>query len=530
MNPWSQESRYGAWTSNLATQAEEAQRALRERPSVSIRARLTLGFSAWFVLSLGLVIASIVTISRIEEKLYFTEAADRYTFEVQQARRFEKNYFLYHTNLADALEHVHNAQGILDRDQDNIESVIGGSGFLGMADHLRRYEGLLTRLQELDREEGAAALPEYGEIEAGLRDHGAEMVAVAEDLVRMERAAVDSMLLISQRIPLGFIVLLTLLIAYLAFFITRQILAPLSRMMETAERVAEGDFTPITPRRKYHDEFSHLAIAMNHMMHQLAHRHDLLVQAHKLKAVGTLTAGVAHELNNPINNIMLTAASLQEDYEELPDEDRLEMVDDLVGESERAQRIVRNLLDFARESNIETGAIEPERLVRETLQLATNQIRLSNVKVAGEIEENLPPIRGDFQQLTQVFLNIVFNALEAMPDGGTLSISLGSTKIKDTGREEYVSFRFTDSGTGMPEHVQRNIFDPFFTTKPAAKGTGLGLSVSLGIIQQHGGDIRVKSEPGEGTTFAVLLPMAKVPADILEEQDHDEAPIPADAD
>jgi len=290
-------------------------------------------------------------------------------------------------------------------------------------------------------------------------------------------------------------------------FIARQMLAPLRRMMVTADRVAQGDFTPITPVRRYHDEFSRLAVAMNHMMIQLAHRQELLVQAHKLKAVGTLTAGVAHELNNPINNIMLTAAALQEDYGDLDDDERMEMVDDLVGESERAQRIVRNLLDFARESNIQTNAIQPQRLVEETLQLATNQIKLAKVKVRGELDENLPLLHGDFQQLVQVFLNLVLNALDAMHGGGILTISISNPRGGD-----YVAFRFTDTGTGMPDHVLKSIFDPFFTTKPGAKGTGLGLSVSLGIVQQHGGDIQVQSEPGKGSPFTVLLPVAKVPA------------------
>ena len=168
-------------------------------------------------------------------------------------------------------------------------------------------------------------------------------------------------------------------------------------------------------------------MAMNHMMMQLVRRHEMLVQAHKLKAVGTLTAGVAHELNNPINNIMLTAETLREDYEDLPDEERLDMVNDLVAQSERAQKIVRNLLDFARESEIESEAHEVQDLIEDTLRLATNQIKLAKVKVKGDLAPNLPPVYGDRQQLEQVFLNIVLNALDAMPEGGTLSISCNST-------------------------------------------------------------------------------------------------------
>jgi signal transduction histidine kinase len=226
-----------------------------------------------------------------------------------------------------------------------------------------------------------------------------------------------------------------------------------------------------------------------------------------------LTAGVAHELNNPINNIMLTAETLREEYEDLPPEERLDMVNDLVAQSERAQKIVRNLLDFARESELESEAHEVEDLIADTLRLATNQIKLAKVKVKGDLAPNLPPVYGDHRQLEQVFLNIVLNALDAMPKGGTLDISCNKTRDR-----ELVSVEFADTGVGIPEHRISDVFDPFFTTKPDAKGTGLGLSVSLGIIRQHGGDIEVKSEVGKGTTFTVLLPVAKVPAEISDEK------------
>jgi signal transduction histidine kinase len=284
-------------------------------------------------------------------------------------------------------------------------------------------------------------------------------------------------------------------------------------MMEASRRIADGDMTPIRPGKRYRDEFSRLAMAMNHMMMQLVRRHEMLVQAHKLKAVGTLTAGVAHELNNPINNIMLTAETLREEYEELPEEERLDMVNDLVAQSERAQKIVRNLLDFARESEIESEAHEVQDLIEDTLRLASNQIKLAKVKIKGDLAPNLPPVYADRRQLEQVFLNIVLNALDAMPEGGTLSISCNNTRDR-----ELVSVEFTDTGVGIPEHRISDVFNPFFTTKPDAKGTGLGLSVSLGIIRQHGGNIEVKSEVGRGTTFSVLLPVAKVPAEIVDDE------------
>ncbi len=509
-------------TEDPFAQARKAQQAFRTRPHVSLRTRLIAGSLAWFLFTLVLAVVSIVNLSRLANKLLFTEAIDRYTFEIQQARRFEKNYFLYRANLPDALEHVHNAQEELNRERPSIESVIGIPGMESMEGNLRAYEELLSRLQVLDETPEPSATEEYSALEAGLRDNGAMIVMEAEELVEGERQAAAAMLAISQRIPLAILLVLVGVIVYTAYLIRTQMLAPLNRMMLATQRIASGDFTPIKPVRKYHDEFSHLAVAMNTMMFQLAHRQDLLVRAHKLKAIGTLTAGIAHELNNPINNLMITASTLQEDFQDLDEEDRLDMVNDLVAESERAQRIVRNLLDFARESTIQLQPLNPQRLVEETLRLAANQIKLAKVKVRGEVDSNLPPVYGDFQQLTQVFLNIVLNALDAMPGGGTISIAIRIARSRDQ-----IEIEFTDTGIGMPEQVVKNIFDPFFTTKSGTKGTGLGLSVSQGIIRQHGGDILVKSEPGTGTTFTVQLPVAMVPAVIPEsdEPDFEDLPI-----
>lgn len=486
----------------------EAQRALKERPSFSIRSRIIMGFLMLFLLSLGISITSVIMLTRIQSKLVFLESASSCTFEIQQARRFEKNYFLYRTNLDDAWAHVHRARVILGQDREEMANVVGAANFETMARHVERYEELLSRLTTAD-EKSEADAPLYEQIEEELREHGAEMVAVAEQLLAKERETVEIMLRASKRILIFFLPVLFVVIVYLANFIARQMLQPLNRLMAATRRIADGDFTPITPRRRYRDEFSELAMALNHMMHQLAHRQELLVQSHKLKAVGTLTAGVAHELNNPINNIMLTAYMLEEDYVDLQDEERLDMVRDLVDQAERSRTIVRNLLDFARESEIKTDLLQIVDLIEEILQLTSNEIKHSKVRVVRRLAANLPPFHGDRQQISQVFLNLVLNAVDAMPDGGTLAIT---TQVAD--ERDYIKVEIADTGVGIPKHVLDNIFDPFFTTKPTGKGTGLGLSVSLGIIRRHGGDIRVRSLTNKGTTFTVLLPTAKIPARI----------------
>jgi signal transduction histidine kinase len=316
------------------------------------------------------------------------------------------------------------------------------------------------------------------------------------------------MIYLSKLGPMLFLLFLLVLMIFSANFIARQMIRPLKVLMDATQRIADGDIaTPIMPVRRYRDEFTELSLAMNTMMDQLAQHQEQLIKAHKLKAVGTLTAGVAHELNNPINNIMLTAAMLQEDYLEIDDTERLDMIKDLVDEADRSQKIIRNLLEFAREQEIDTQLLQLDDIVEESLQLVANQLKLYKVKIERRFANNLGPISGDKQQLTQVFLNLALNAIDAMPDGGTLAIET------DTIREgSFLKVDFTDSGTGIADHIKHHIFDPFFTSKPQGKGTGLGLSVSLGIIRKHGGDILVDSRIGEGTTFSVLLPMAKIPA------------------
>jgi signal transduction histidine kinase len=493
-----------AGAATLDTLSEEAQRALRDRPSLTIRTRLSIGLIAWFAVSVGLTFVSILLIGRVQAKLRMVDAVDLYTFEIQQARRFEKNYFLYHTNLGDAIDQAQEAQRILERERRSMATVIGDASVAAMRDRVHRYEILLSGLPALDAAGDTARMQE---IEAELRVHGGAMVSEAEQLATEERTSVEKMLVMSQHIALVSLVALVGMIVLLAAFVARQMLAPLGRIVLATRRIADGDLTPITPRRKYHDEFSELASAINHMTHELVRRQRLLVQSHKLTAIGTLTAGVAHELNNPINNLMLTAAALEESYDELDDAEKLELVADLVSESERARDIVRNLLDFARESEVALTPLVVEDVIGDTLQLAANQVRLAKVKVRGEVEENVPAVYGDRHQLTQVFLNLVLNALDAMPEGGTLTISVEKS---DDGN--FVEIGFADTGVGIQEQHLHSIFDPFFSTKKHARGTGLGLSVSKGIVEQHGGDIRVETEVRRGTTFTVSLPVARVPA------------------
>ncbi len=497
-------------TQARATDAEltdKVDRALLERPGFSIRARLALVFLLFFALSAGITIGTWMILNRLETRLQFIEIADQFNNEVLQARRFEKNFFLYGTNLEDVLEHIDAADLHLSSSKLEFGSIVGLGPLERLEAHLRRYRELVAQLQGLEAPGTADASARRSEIEATLRTHGAELVSSALELAQRERNTVRTLLQVTKGAPVAFLLLILLVSVYSADFLSRHIIRRLNRLMEVTRRIGQGDRSLIVPVRKYRDEFTNLVVALNHMMVEVEHRHQVMVQSHKLRAVGRLTAGVAHELNNPINNIMLTAAMLQEDYGALSDPERLEMIRDLQEQAERSRKIVRNLLDFAREGEVEMGRLEVRDIVAESLLLVANQLKLSRVKTVVDLPDNLPPVNGDRQYLSQVFVNLALNAVDAMPQGGVLRVH---ADLPDGGG--FLAVHVSDTGSGIPDHVKQSIFDPFFTTKATGKGTGLGLSVSLGIVKSHGGDIRVRSRLGEGTTFSVLLPVLQVPA------------------
>lgn len=477
----------------------EADRALKERPTFSIRTRLILTFSLILLLPLVITVWAISILADVHDKILFLEVADDYKVEIQQARRFEKNFLLYGTNLDDAREHARAAQRLTAENTEMFRKVVGVEVLEAMNRHLAEYMRLLNAL-------GSGDTATY---EGKLRDHGAEMLKLAQDFVVKERKLVHQKLSLTRRMPLIFLGVIFLLGVVVAAFLARQIIGNLSRFLGYTERIATGDFTPITPTRKYRDEFSKLALWINRMVRELDRQHRILVESHKLRAMGTLVAGVAHELNNPMNNILLTASVLQDEYDSLTDEEKTDMIGDVIGQAERTKRIVANLLDFARESETKVEALHIRTLLDETAKLVGNQIRLKKVQLIIDLPEDVPPVHGDRQLLSQAFMNLILNALEALPEKGTIHIGAGSEW-----REGFLPVDVSDNGPGMPDHILSRIFDPFFTTKPKGRGTGLGLSVSRGIIRKLGGYLLVKSEVGKGTTFTVELPITTIPSEV----------------
>jgi len=233
---------------------------------------------------------------------------------------------------------------------------------------------------------------------------------------------------------------------------------------------------------------------------ELIRKQSLLIQSEKLASLGKLSAGVAHELNNPLTGILNFSSFIKDACR---GQQALERdIDVVIRETERCRKIIKGLLDFARQSQPEEKKDDILAVLKKTVSLVENHKDFKNVEIVKDFSASLPLIMFDKDQVQQVFMNLIVNAQEAMPEGGKLYIRAGVSADRKS-----VEIEFTDTGAGILEENLDKIFDPFFTTKEM--GTGLGLSISLGIIENHGGKLDVKSRPGQGATFHVRLPVEK---------------------
>ncbi len=235
---------------------------------------------------------------------------------------------------------------------------------------------------------------------------------------------------------------------------------------------------------------------------RLRENQEQLIQAEKLTSLGQLAASVAHEINNPLAGILVYTQLLAKkiNSDKLTKESATEYLSKMETELTRSSRLIRNLLDFARQSPPRFWEVDINEVINRSFELASHSAELQHVQVIKELEPALPKISADFDQLQQVCTNLIMNAIQAMPKGGKLTIRTSADKTQ-------VKIKVQDTGVGISPENMRKLFTPFFTTKREVKGVGLGLAVSYGIIQRHDGRVEVKSKEGEGTTFTVYLPL-----------------------
>ncbi len=234
-----------------------------------------------------------------------------------------------------------------------------------------------------------------------------------------------------------------------------------------------------------------------------------LLQSEKMVSLGQLAASVVHEVNNPLAGIMVYVKLFQKKHREkkIQEESTEKQLQKMEKELDRTTRIIRNLLTFARQSDPSISPNDINKIIDAALLLVRNQINLENIRLEKNFDLDLPQVLADFEKIEQVLINIILNAIQAMPEGGNLAITTSVAKntiVGDT-RKDTVRIDIKDTGIGIPKENLKKLFTPFFTTKEKGKGVGLGLSVVHGIIGKHKGKIEVESEQDVGTTFSIYL-------------------------
>jgi two-component system NtrC family sensor kinase len=290
-------------------------------------------------------------------------------------------------------------------------------------------------------------------------------------------------------------VLLAILIAIpLAWSIAR----PLTELAQATREVAEGNWSVRVPASG-RGETGVLAQSFNTMVETLQETQEQLIQQEKLASVGQLAAGVAHEINNPLGTILLYADILHKETAE-NNQQQQEDLEMIMREANRCKVIVNDLLNFSRQNEMLTQETDLNGLLQSLATEAAKQDLYQQIELVTDLEPNLPLIQADPFQLHQVFLNLMNNAAEAMPDGGELILRTYLDPM-----DGFVTVEVQDNGMGISEENMKKLFTPFFTTKPIGKGTGLGLAIVYGIVKMHRGQIQVQSQTGQGTTFTVRL-------------------------
>ncbi len=290
----------------------------------------------------------------------------------------------------------------------------------------------------------------------------------------------------------------------LLLLVVRSISRPLQRIALAAVKVTDGEYGTEVDLRKSNDEIGLLANSFNEMsrkmaadIDQLRKMNDQLMRSDRLAAIGTLAAGVAHEVNNPLAAISSLIQILRKEEANAKNSEELKLISEQIA---RIKRVTKDLTDFARVRPAAKSMIDVNDVVRSSLRLANFDAGFQKLKVETDLDETVTQIFADPDQLQQVFLNLFLNAKDAMPGGGELS-------IQTTFEDNSIVVRITDTGIGIDEITSKQIFDPFFTTKPAGQGTGLGLAVCYGIITAHAGTIEVHTNSSGGTTFELRFPV-----------------------
>lgn len=434
-----------------------------------------------------------------EKKLEVLEFSYQIQNGILESRRLEKNYFLYGND-----DFLHENLQIVNTTMDICRKLTAGDKNLLVSAKLKDLEAHLAAYGErISRLFSSLNSAERDALVADIRQSGKRISDISEQVVFFEKNQIHLMIgqlrqqLISwSSIAILIGIMLAIIMVYLVF-------KPLSLIKQAAEAIARGRFVKVDVLNT-RDEIQQVMEAFNIMVSELERRQDQLIQAEKLSSLGTLTAGVAHQLNNPLNNISTSCQIAIDEFTSGDEKIQQQMLHNIEQETLRARDVVKNLLEFARTQKFAPQQAALAEVVHKSILLAKSQIR-PDIGMTVDIPADLV-LPMDVQRMQEVFINLIINATQAIDRQGQITIRAAL----DVATGEVV-IEIQDNGQGIPEKNLARIFDPFFTTKEVGVGTGLGLSVVYGIVQQHRGSIAVQSKAGQGTSFFIRLPGAGSP-------------------
>ena len=518
---------------------------------MSLKKKITLGFLISAFIIAILATFEYINFIEIKKEIRHLELTDTIRSKSLQLRRHEKNFFLYGMpDAAEESEAIHkylrelntvldgnDKAGKLSRLKKHI--IEYGARFnkiessvKNITDELEKIKGSyagydkffpLIELTFMERPEQAAKflgkvflLPPGHKLVAGLnglysdiqilRKEGEEIINISKELDRAARENVEAVIHMSQIAILIFFPLFLVVGIGMLFFISNNVVNRLKLLIGLAEKTGKGDYFHI-PVSSHKDEVGVLIREFNDMENQLSRREEEiekknkeLLQSRKLAAIGTLASGVAHELNNPLNNIYISAQVLMKEAGDSCSLTARETVNDILGQTLRVKGIVADLLEFARGREPQMGEVELNEIIMGAYKLVSATVNTEMINFVVRKDSGEIKIVADHEQMERVFINLFTNAVDAMNGKGDLTV----TPVKN---REFVKIKISDTGRGMPPDAVEKIFEPFYTTKD--KGTGLGLAIVFNIMKKHGGEINAQSEEGRGTTFTVTLPLMK---------------------
>ncbi|HYA88989.1 MAG TPA: ATP-binding protein [Nitrospirota bacterium] len=525
---------------------------------MSLKKKIALSFFISAFIIAILAVFEYVNFIEIKKEIRYLEITDTLSRKSLQLRRHEKNYFLYNPQQAgeeSAAVHAYldELKGILmqnlvidraeqfslrerinqydhrftmieaeaknlslefekvrtgNRAKQNVIALVESTflerpaqsaDFLAKALLLSRRHPLITGLHELD-----------GDI-LSLRKTGEDILVLSKDLDKVAREKTETVIRISQIAILIFFPLFFVVGIGMLFYITTNVVKRLLLLITVVEKTGRGSYPHMataSQRKNADDEVGLLIDKFNDMEDQLAlHEEELerknkeLMQTKKLAAIGTLASGVAHELNNPLNNIYLSAQVLAKEAGGTCSAEAKEAIHDILGQAERVKRIVNQLLEFARGKEPQYRDVDFGELIANSYRYLGKSRNLENIRFSCNFDSPSINLYADEGQMEQVFTNLFANAVDAMQLQGSLTVNARQDS-------DSTVITIADTGRGVSRELQDKIFEPFFTTKD--KGTGLGLAIVYNIIKKHNGDIVLESEAGKGTTFTITLPSRTV--------------------